>query len=42
MEGTSDPDYTECVDIATKGALREMIIPGVWRWVLLLLLDFLE
>ena len=29
MEGTSDPDYTECVDIATKGALREMIIPGV-------------
>ncbi|MEC8856177.1 MAG: sodium-translocating pyrophosphatase [Chloroflexota bacterium] len=29
MEGTSDPDYTECVDIATKGALKEMIIPGV-------------
>ena len=29
MEGTSDPDYTVCVDIATKGALREMFIPGV-------------
>ena len=29
MEGTTDPDYTECVDIATKGALREMIVPGV-------------
>ena len=29
MEGTTDPDYTECVDIATKGALKEMIVPGV-------------
>ncbi len=29
MEGTSEPDYTECVDIATKGALKEMIVPGV-------------
>ncbi|MEC9289820.1 MAG: sodium-translocating pyrophosphatase [Chloroflexota bacterium] len=29
MEGTADPDYNECVDIATKGALKEMIIPGL-------------
>ena len=29
MEGNSEPDYTECVDIATKGALKEMIVPGV-------------
>ncbi len=29
MEGTANPDYTECVDIATKGALREMIVPGL-------------
>ena len=29
MEGTTEPDYTECVDIATKGALKEMIVPGV-------------
>jgi K(+)-stimulated pyrophosphate-energized sodium pump len=29
MEGTAEPDYTECVDIATKGALKEMIIPGL-------------
>ncbi len=29
MEGNAEPDYTECVDIATKGALKEMIIPGV-------------
>ena len=29
MEGTADPDYRKCVDIATKGALREMVLPGL-------------
>lgn len=29
MEGTAQPDYTTCVDISTKAALREMIRPGV-------------
>ena len=29
MEGNTEPDYTECVDIATKGALKEMIVPGL-------------
>jgi len=29
MEGNAEPDYNECVDIATKGALKEMIIPGL-------------
>ena len=24
-----DPDYTRCVDISTKNALREMVLPGV-------------
>ena len=28
MEGTTKPDYARCVDIATKAALREMILPG--------------
>ncbi len=28
MEGTGRPDYAACVDISTKGALREMIVPG--------------
>lgn len=29
MEGTTTPDYARCVDISTKSALREMIIPGL-------------
>ncbi len=29
MKGTSEPDYARCVDISTRGALREMIVPGV-------------
>jgi len=28
MQGTGKPDYGKCVDISTKAALREMIIPG--------------
>jgi len=29
MEGTGKPDYKACVDISTKAALRQMIIPGL-------------
>ena len=29
MEGTAKPDYANCVDIVTKGALKEMIFPGI-------------
>ena len=28
MEGNADPDSAKCVDIATKAALKKMIIPG--------------
>lgn len=29
MEGTGKPDYSRCVEISTKAALREMLMPGV-------------
>ncbi len=29
MDGSEQPDYAACVDIATKSALHEMIMPGV-------------
>ena len=29
MEGNAQPDSARCVDISTKSALREMILPGV-------------
>jgi K(+)-stimulated pyrophosphate-energized sodium pump len=29
MEGTGKPEYAKCVDISTKAALNEMILPGI-------------
>jgi K(+)-stimulated pyrophosphate-energized sodium pump len=29
MQGTEEPDYAAAVDIATRGALKEMVLPGV-------------
>ena len=29
MEGTAKPDSARCVDISTRSALREMILPGI-------------
>ena len=28
MEGTGQPEYSKCVDISTKAALKEMMLPG--------------
>jgi K(+)-stimulated pyrophosphate-energized sodium pump len=43
-EGVPDarPDYTTCVDIATAGALREMIIPGSLAIALPLIVGFID
>ncbi|MGE5675983.1 MAG: sodium/proton-translocating pyrophosphatase, partial [Mycobacterium leprae] len=29
MDGTAKPDYAQTVDIVTKGALKEMVLPGL-------------
>ena len=29
MEGTAEPEYEKCVDISTKAALKEMMLPGI-------------
>ncbi len=29
LEGTVKPDYASCVDITTRGALKNMVLPGV-------------
>jgi len=40
MEGQAKPDYVACVDIATKRALKSMILPGVLVIVVPLILGF--
>lgn len=41
MEGKAKPDYARCVDIATKGALKELILPGVLTIVTPLVVGFI-
>ncbi|MFZ3100797.1 MAG: sodium-translocating pyrophosphatase [Desulfitobacteriaceae bacterium] len=40
MEGTGKPDYRKCVDISTKAALREMIVPGLLAVLMPLIVGF--
>jgi len=40
MEGKAKPDYVKCVDIATKVALKSMIIPGILVLAVPLILGF--
>jgi K(+)-stimulated pyrophosphate-energized sodium pump len=41
MEGKAKPDYARCVDIATLGAQKEMIIPAIMAVIAPLLIGFL-
>jgi len=40
MEGRARPDYARCVDIATKGALRELIPPSLLSIAITLIVGF--
>ncbi len=41
LAGTAKPDYARCVDIATKGALKELILPCVLAVVSPLIVGFI-
>jgi len=41
MDGTEQPDYARCVDISTKAALKEMILPGILAVVSPLIVGFI-
>ena len=40
MEGTGKPEYEKCVEISTKAALREMLLPGALTLVMPILIGF--
>jgi len=41
LEGTGTPDYGKCVDISTKAALREMMLPGAITIITPIIVGFL-
>ena len=40
MEGNAEPDTTRCVDIVTKAALKEMLLPGILAIAVPLVIGF--
>jgi len=41
MEGTAKPDYARAVDISTRSALREMVVPGLLAVITPVLIGYL-
>jgi K(+)-stimulated pyrophosphate-energized sodium pump len=41
MKGKAKPDYAKCVDIATKGALKELILPGILALIIPIAVGFI-
>jgi len=41
MEGTAEPEYSKCIDIATKAALKELVGPGLLAILAPLIIGFL-
>ena len=41
MKGTSKPDYARCVDISTRAAIRELMLPGIMAVAAPLLVGFI-
>ncbi|MGW8121183.1 sodium-translocating pyrophosphatase [Roseivirga echinicomitans] len=41
MEGTATPEYAKCVDISTKAAIREMMLPGAITIIFPILVGFI-
>jgi K(+)-stimulated pyrophosphate-energized sodium pump len=40
LEGTQKPDYSTCVDISTRAALKEMLLPGSLTIVVPIIVGF--
>ena len=40
-EGTSQPDYAKCIDISTRGAIRELIPAGLFSILMTLVVGFI-
>ena len=41
MEGTAEPDTERCIDIVTRSALKEMLLPGILAIIAPLIVGFL-